>query len=203
MTTRTRKTLPTLFTTVLVLLFATPSLATPPPWAPAHGYRDKYRHDYSYDDYYDYRPVLPWHRRGYRNDYITGGRCNREALGTVLGGILGGIAGSQIGKGSGNTAATIAGTVIGILVGRSIGRHMDATDQNCIGQALEHAPDLESVRWHNPDNSTSYMVTPVKTWRHQDGRYCREYQTRAMVGGRSQEVYGQACRQPDGSWVTR
>lgn len=32
-------------------------------------------------------------------------------------------------------------------------------------------------------------------------RYCREYQTQAMVGGRLQEVYGQACLQPDGAWA--
>ncbi len=197
MTHRTRHTLPTLFGALFVLLLATPALATPPPWAPAHGYRDKYR------DHHDYRPVLPWHRRGYRNDYVIGGRCNREALGAVLGGMLGGIAGSQIGKGSGNTAATIAGTVIGILVGRSIGRHMDDTDQQCTGQILEHAPDRATVRWYNPDSGTGYTVTPVTTWRHQDGRYCREYTTRATVGGQTREVYGQACRQPDGSWVRR
>ena len=197
MSQRPRKTLPTLIATVLLLLLVTPALAKPPAWAPAHGYRDKYR------DHHAYRPVLPWHKRGYRNDYILGGHCNRDKLGAVLGGMVGGIAGSQIGKGSGNTAATIAGTVIGILVGRSIGRHMDESDQNCTGQTLEHAPDHESVQWNNPYNGASYSVTPLSTWRHQDGRYCREYTTRALVGRRTQEIYGQACRQPDGSWVQR
>jgi hypothetical protein len=33
-----------------------------------------------------------------------------------------------------------------------------------------------------------------------EGRYCREYTSRASVGGRIQETYGQACQQPDGSW---
>ena len=32
------------------------------------------------------------------------------------------------------------------------------------------------------------------------GRYCREYTTEAVVGGRTKQVYGTACRQPDGSW---
>ena len=33
-----------------------------------------------------------------------------------------------------------------------------------------------------------------------DGRYCREYQSTATIGGQSQQTYGMACRQPDGSW---
>jgi surface antigen len=191
------RTLRTLLAAMLVLLLATPAYATPPPWAPAHGYRNKHR------DYYDYPPILPWHGHGYKNEYLRGGRCDRASLGAVLGGVVGGMAGSQIGKGSGRTAATIAGTVIGILVGRSIGQHMDALDQQCTGQTLEHAPDHATVRWQDPDNGTSYMVTPVRTFRHADGRYCREYTTTAAIGGRSQQLYGQACRQPDGSWVRR
>lgn len=33
-----------------------------------------------------------------------------------------------------------------------------------------------------------------------DGRYCREYQSRVRVGGQIQQSYGTACMQPDGSW---
>ncbi len=29
---------------------------------------------------------------------------------------------------------------------------------------------------------------------------CREYYTTARIGGREQQIYGQACRQEDGSW---
>jgi len=29
---------------------------------------------------------------------------------------------------------------------------------------------------------------------------CREFQVRANVGGRDEEVYGTACREADGSW---
>lgn len=183
--------------TAVVLSIAIPASATPPPWAPAHGYRNKHM------DYYEYPPVLPWHGRYYENDYVRGNRCDRERLGAVLGGVLGGVAGSQIGKGSGRTVATVAGTVIGVIVGRSIGRHMDNTDQQCVGQALEHAPDGSSVYWRDPDTGADYAVMPVSTYRHQDGRYCREYTTRALIGGRRQQVYGDACRQPDGTWAVR
>ncbi|MHB1241431.1 MAG: RT0821/Lpp0805 family surface protein, partial [Gammaproteobacteria bacterium] len=33
-----------------------------------------------------------------------------------------------------------------------------------------------------------------------NGRYCREYVTDVDVGGRKQQAYGTACRQPNGSW---
>lgn len=31
-------------------------------------------------------------------------------------------------------------------------------------------------------------------------RYCREFSKNAHIHGRQQEIYGLACRQPDGSW---
>jgi surface antigen len=43
-------------------------------------------------------------------------------------------------------------------------------------------------------------VTPTQTFQTQDGRYCREYTADARIGGRVQQTYGTACRQPDGSW---
>jgi len=183
---------------MLALAIVAPASADPPPWAPAYGYRDKHRD--RHDDR-EHRSDLPWHGRSHENPYIHDGRCDRDRLGAVLGGVVGGIAGSRIGEGSGRTAATIAGTVIGILVGRSIGRTMNASDQQCTGQVLENTPNRESVYWRNPDNGTDYRVTPVNTFRNPDGRYCREYTTRATIGGRAQEVYGRACRQSDGSWV--
>lgn len=32
------------------------------------------------------------------------------------------------------------------------------------------------------------------------GRYCREYQTTATIGGKRERLYGTACMMPDGSW---
>jgi surface antigen len=186
---------------LLALLLTESAMGTPPPWAPAHGYR----HKYSDPGYYDGpAPVpLPWLRRGYAAPYINSGRCNREKIGALLGGVIGGAAGSQIGGGTGKTVATVAGTVIGYLVGQSIGRQMDAVDQTCTGQTLEYMPDQVPVSWRDPDSGLDYTVTPVNTWRNPDGRYCREYTTRATIGGRSEQLYGQACRQPDGSWQRR
>jgi surface antigen len=121
-------------------------------------------------------------------------------LGTVIGGGLGGILGSKIGGGKGRTAAIIGGTVIGSFVGGNVGRSMDRVDRLKVGQTLEYVPSRESVRWRNPDTLTTYEVTPLTTYRNTDGRYCREYRTTAVVAGKRQQLYGTACRQPDGSW---
>ena len=157
----------------------------PPPWAPAHGYRRKHGA----------------HSAGYRSPFDIGlGRCNRSLLGTVIGGVGGGLIGSQVGSGSGRTVAIVGGTILGAIVGGSIGNTMDNLDHNCVGQALEHAPDGQQVIWNSPTDNAEYRVTPTDSYQRADGRYCREYRTNATIGGRTQEVYGTSCRQPDGSW---
>jgi surface antigen len=169
-------------------MIAEPAWADPPPWAPAHGYRAKHKHKKSHDHHSDYRAPFD----------IDLGRCNRETLGALLGGAVGAAAGTQIGSGSGRTAAIIGGTVIGFLVGGSIGRAMDEVDQNCVGQVLEHAPDGSDITWVGADNGR-YQVAPLRTFQ-QGESYCREYSATATIGGRSQQTYGIACRQPDGAW---
>jgi surface antigen len=118
----------------------------------------------------------------------------------VIGGGTGAIVGANIGKGSGRVAAIVGGTILGVLAGGTVGRAMDEVDQNCIGQALEHADNGRNVVWQNPTGDQRYAVSPVSTYRGDDGRYCREYVTTAQIAGKRQQIYGTACRQPDGSW---
>ena len=173
--------------------------AGPPPWAPAHGYRDKRR----YGNTPDTRYASP----DYDDEYaqvteaigIDGGACDREALGSILGGIVGGVAGSKIGRGDGRRLAIVAGTVVGVLVGRQIGRSMDEADQQCVGQALERASDGQAIHWRNTDSGLGYEVTPLRTFQ-QDGRYCREYQTGVASNKTYRDDRGIACRNADGSW---
>ncbi len=128
------------------------------------------------------------------------GRCNREVLGSVLGAAAGGLVGSQIGHGRGQVVAVAGGTLLGFLIGGSIGRSMDEVDQNCVGQILEHAGDGQQIIWNNPQTGAQYHVVPTGTVQGSDGRYCREYTATAVIGGKNQQTYGRACRQPDGSW---
>jgi surface antigen len=194
---------------ISTLVISAPVIAAPPEWAPAYGrYRHQPQpppppryHDRRHDDRHHHsRNLLPWLGGAAVAGYLVGNSCNREAVGSVLGGVIGGLTGSQIGRGDGRRAATIAGALIGVLVGRSIGRHMDRTDQYCTGQTLEYAQDRQSIQWRNPDEGAAYKVTPINHFQSEDGRYCREYTTQAMIGGQQRQTYGTACRQPDGSW---
>ena len=45
-----------------------------------------------------------------------------------------------------------------------------------------------------------YTVVPNKNVTVNHNKYCREYRTTADIAGKQQQVYGTACRQPDGSW---
>lgn len=126
---------------------------------------------------------------------------SQQQSGTVIGGVLGGVLGAQVGQGSGRTAATVIGTLIGASIGGNVGRSMDETDRLKTAQALEAVPTGRSSSWRNPDTGAAYTVTPTRTRQTSDGP-CREYTVDATVAGRPERVYGQACRQPDGSWRT-
>lgn len=43
-------------------------------------------------------------------------------------------------------------------------------------------------------------VVPLRNFQDASGRYCREYQRMADIGGVPQQIYGTACMMPDGSW---
>ena len=190
------------------------AFAEPPSWAPAHGWRAKHGHDhghkhqhkrayevereYEYDDddeYYEDRRRAPVY--GSSGGFL---RCNRELAGQVVGGALGAAVGSQVGNGDGQLIATGAGALIGVLLGGEIGRSLDAQDRACVGRTLETVPTGQTVAWRNPDTGADVRTTPRRTYQTNSGRYCREYTTSASVAGRQQQVYGTACRQPDGSW---
>ncbi len=127
---------------------------------------------------------------------------SQQQTGQVVGGVLGGVLGSQVGKGKGRTAAIIAGSLVGVLIGGSIGRNMDDTDKLKAQQALEDSRTNQPTAWRNPDSGYNYTVTPTRTYQPTSGSstVCREYTTEAVISGRKEVVYGEACRQPDGTW---
>lgn len=171
-----------------------------PPWTPTHLYGPYRGHDLRHP--YSSHAVVYQTYSAYPGPYYYGSGTtwgSREFLGNVIGGTVGGVLGSQVGKGSGRTAAIVGGTVVGVLVGGSVGRSMDAVDRLYLNQVLETAPTRTAVAWQNPDTRTRYEVTPVATYQ-QAGLYCREYTATALIGGQKQQIYGTACRQPDGSW---
>lgn len=176
-----------------------PVRADPPPWAPAHGYRNKHKGG----ETVIIREAVPTTTTYTVPPAIAAGHCDRASginAGTVIGGIVGGALGSQIGDGRGKVAATIGGTLLGMVVGNSISASMGSPDQRCAAQALEYAQEHQPVAWRDPDQGIDYQLTPRKTYQDAQGQYCREYVSKATVGDQVQQVYGTACRQPDGSW---
>lgn len=123
----------------------------------------------------------------------------QRQTGMIVGGVLGGVLGSQVGGGDGRTAATIVGTLIGATIGGAVGRSMDDGDRLKTAHTLETVRSGVPARWVNPDSGHRYAVVPTRTYDTPAGP-CREYTVDATIGGRSEKVYGTACRQPDGSW---
>ncbi|MFK8039786.1 MAG: RT0821/Lpp0805 family surface protein [Rickettsiaceae bacterium] len=129
--------------------------------------------------------------------------ATKEQTGTLIGGLAGAALGSQFGKGGGQIIGTALGAGLGMFIGNQIGQNMDETDKLKANQAsqnaMENTPSGKTVEWKNPDNGNHGSITPKRTFKR-EGRYCREYTQRVVVGGKEQQAYGTACRQPDGSW---
>lgn len=122
-----------------------------------------------------------------------------QQIGSVVGGALGGALGAEAVDGDGETAAIIAGTLVGAAIGGAVGQRMDEVDRMKMAQALETRRDGRTSAWRNPNTGDRYAVTPVETYQTSRGP-CREYTLDARIGGRTEQVHGVACRQPDGSW---
>jgi surface antigen len=130
----------------------------------------------------------------------TGDVGTKTAVGGLGGAALGGLIAGAAGGGG---AAIAAGVIGGALVGGLVGNMLDERDKRMAAQsqnrALETTPSGQSVTWNNPDSGHSGSVTPIRTYQS-GGTYCREYQQTVTIGGKQEQSYGTACRQPDGSW---
>ena len=69
-----------------------------------------------------------------------------------------------------------------------------------MGQVMEHAVSGGHVTWSNPHTRTRYNITPTRTYRRGDGRFCREYTAGVVKGSRRRTDSGIACRRSDGTW---
>lgn len=179
----------------IALLMALPcaALATPPNWAPAHGWRKQ--NDPTYAGYSG---------RAWDYDYgVRSGSCDRGRIGQVLGGVVGGVAGGAIGgeiaKGSTDrNVAIVIGTVIGAAIGSEVGRRMDKTDRSCVGHALELADYGQSVRWTNPNTRVTYQLTLLDAELGIDG--CRQFRLIAHGSFGLSEGRTVACTDGSGVW---
>jgi len=127
-------------------------------------------------------------------------QMNNQDVGTVTGAVAGGLLGSQFGRGGGQMLAIGAGTLAGAYIGGKVGQSMDETDRLKMSKTFETNNVGQPAYWQNQNTQTQYTVTPTKNVTVHGNRYCREYRSTAVIAGKEQQVYGTACRQPDGSW---
>ena len=127
----------------------------------------------------------------------------KQGVGTLGGAALGGLLGSQFGSGQGKLVTTAIGVLIGALAGSEVGKSLDRADRVYADKAVSRAhaaPIGETITWNNPKSGNHGAITPVRDGTSHEGRYCREFQQSITVGGKTQQGYGIACRQPDGAW---
>ncbi len=133
------------------------------------------------------------------------GCTNKQQGGTLIGAGFGALIGSQFGSGTGKLVGVAIGTLAGAMIGGEVGRSLDRADRLAAKSntqyTLERAPTgKRGPIWRNPDRRTRGYTVPTSTYTTNAGVYCREYQQVIVIGGKKQEAYGTACRQPDGSW---
>lgn len=81
---------------------------------------------------------------------------------------------------------------------------MDRADVQLANQALAKALESrtkgQSLTWFNPANRHSGSVTPLRTFRHASGEWCRDYREQLYIGKASQQWQDTACRDQAGRW---
>ena len=136
------------------------------------------------------------------------GACSPQGHGPAAGSrcrfrgpLLGGAAGNVIGRG--DAASTLAGALLGGIIGGAIGADLDAQEQRLAARAEFQALDTgRPMSWRGERREVYGEVIPGPSFR--EGRqYCREYTHTIYIGGRPQEGYGTACREPDGIMAHR
>mgnify|MGYP003322276319 FL=1 len=130
---------------------------------------------------------------------------SKQEQGAAAGAVVGGVLGGALGQRHADKGWAIAlGIIFGALIGDQIGAQLDERDRLLAAQNLQYS--LESTKagagttWQNPNSGNSGTSTPTSTVVKTDGTPCREFTTEIQVGGETQQGYGTACRQADGSW---
>jgi len=122
----------------------------------------------------------------------------RQEVGIVSGALIGGTAGHLIGRGDG--ASILAGALLGGIIGGAVGADLDEQERIRAARAEFQALDTgRPMTWRGDRRDVRGEVIPGPSF--SEGRqFCREYTHTIYIGGRPQEGFGTACRQPDGSW---
>lgn len=75
--------------------------------------------------------------------------------------------------------------------------------EQAIAQALETQVSGQAVLWQNPESGSHGEVSPLRTFKADNGAWCREYREILVLDGVEETRQGVACRSPAGVWQTR
>ncbi|MEZ5670711.1 MAG: hypothetical protein R3F55_25395 [Alphaproteobacteria bacterium] len=75
--------------------------------------------------------------------------------------------------------------------------------EQTLDRALEASASGEAVAWAKPGTSWTLEITPIRTYRSADERWCREYRSAEEIGSVLEVRLGVACRAGDGHWQTQ
>ena len=136
---------------------------------------------------------------------LVSGCETKMETGTVVGALTGGALAYGLGQDSSNKELwTVLGIGLGAMVGQNIGQQLDERDRMLMGQTfnptMEKAPINSIGKWENPDTKHGGTVEPTRTFITDNGTPCREFTQTVTIGGQTEQAYGTACRQADGSW---
>lgn len=122
----------------------------------------------------------------------------------LLGAVAGGTAGFFIGSGSGQFLAIALGTVLGGGGGYLAEVYLNGDDMAQMRETSQAALEDHRIgapgEWRNPETGHFGSITPTRTYRAGDGRFCRDFDQSVTIRDRIYEDSGTACRARDGSW---
>lgn len=86
---------------------------------------------------------------------------------------------------------------------RAVAAMGDPWREAAFQEAMETRKSKIALIWANPENGRSGAIVPVKTYRRDDGTYCRAFRTIDTGAAPDQPNYGVACRESgkDGRWI--
>ncbi len=99
-------------------------------------------------------------------------------------------------------AAALLWPLVGLTT--ASGQDFAGPEQQAMTDTFQYAMEKnqlnQAAEWVNPDTGRSGVVAPTRTFSNSQGQPCREFIQTIIIGGREEQGYGTACRQPDGDW---
>jgi len=152
-------------------------------------WQQQYRQTYNYQDDVYYREC----------------RNTADPAGVIAGALIGGLLGNALGNRDSQAGTTIAGVVVGGALGATLTQNLNCEDRSYAYRTYHRGftsgrPNT-SYDWRNPQNNHRGEFRVGRYYDDPYGFRCATYSQSIFIEGRVQETQGEACQQPDGTWV--